>query len=189
MSAEFDYAVSLLQENEEAWLIDDDTIRDGVFHGVLASFDKRPVNVFQVGAIESFAAQFRIGSGWSDIMFGKYIREHGGTLTVVDIDLDHLANTALAAARLGYPLKISYGNAIHHIKEGYDIYYLDGADVPLGNAQTLEQFKKIENTKSVVLVDDIETKAVLLIEYLNEKHIDFVTHDVVGSGMITVDMR
>ena len=126
--------------------------------------------------------------------------EHGGTLTVVDIDLDHLANSHLAASNLGYPLRFVLGDAINYINdatlgpEGYDIYYLDGADENQdtkigGNQQTLEQFKKIENTKSVVIVDDIEIKAVHLIEYLFKRNVPFNTHNVGNGGMITVDMR
>jgi hypothetical protein len=183
MPENFDFALNVLQEHDNS-----STVRDRIFHEVLESFGGQPVNIFQVGAIESFALRFRVGSGWSDVTFGKYIREHGGSLDIVDIDLDHIANSALAAHTMKYSAELKYGDAIHHIKEGYDIYYLDGADVPLGNAQTLEQFKKIENTKSVVLVDDITTKAVHLIEYLKEKRISFVTHDV-GNGMITIDLR
>ncbi len=193
MDNNFDYAVSVLTEQDERFTVPTE-VRDAIFYDVLSSFNNKPVKIFQVGAIESFASRFRVGSGWSDIIFGKYIREHGGTLTVADIDLDHLANSALAAARLGYLLKISYGDAIDHIEEGYDIYYLDGADETQdtrigGNQQTLEQFKKIENTKSVVIVDDIETKAVHLVEYLFKHTIPFVTHKVGNNGMITVDMR
>jgi hypothetical protein len=163
-------------------------VRDDVLHETLASFTSQPINVFQVGAIESFASHFRLGSGWSDIIFGQYIRQHGGQLTIVDIDLDHLANSAFAAHNLRYNTVLRYGDAVQHIKEGYDIYYLDGADEPLGNMQTLQQFKKIEHTKSVVIVDDIKTKAVHLTEYLNKKNAHFVRHNV-GNGMITVDMR
>ena len=192
MSEEFDYAVCFLREQGEEHyeLPKDQTInlRDSVFDGVLLSFDNQPVSISQVGAIETFDRRFRVGSGWSDIIFGKYIREHGGKLKIIDINLDHLANSALASLYLKYPIEMRYGDAGEHIEEGCDIYYLDGADEPLGNIQTLQQFKKIENTKSVVIVDDIKTKAAHLIEYLNKKNINFVTHNA-GSGMMTIDMR
>jgi len=200
MDRNFDYASRMLMEKNEERYVISGPARDTVFHEVLSSFNNKPIKIFQVGAIESFVTAFRIGSGWSDVIFGKYIREHGGTLTVVDIDLDHLANSHLAASNLGYPLRFVLGDAINYINdatlgpEGYDIYYLDGADENQdtkigGNQQTLEQFKKIENTKSVVIVDDIEIKAVHLIEYLFKRNVPFNTHNVGNDGMITVDMR
>ena len=67
---------------------------------------------------------------------------------------------------------------------------MDGADGDLGDKQTLEQFKKIENTKSVVLIDDIKSKAVSLVKYLKSKEIKFEIHHGFGNdGMITIDMR
>lgn len=188
MSEDFTYAINLMHGYNADISNTGINLRDSLFYEVLASFNKNPINIFQVGAIESLDAKFRIGSGWSDIIFGKYIQEHGGKLTIVDINLDHLAHSVLMSTSCKYNIDILCGDAVHHIGEGYDLYYLDGADIPLGNAQTLEQFKKIEHTKSLVMVDDIRTKAVNLVEYLNTKQIEFTTHDV-GGGMMTIDMR
>ena len=186
----FDYVDGIIQQQKMS--IEHPLLRDPVFNRVLDSFDKRPIRVFQVGAIESLDTKYRVGSGWSDMLFGKYITENGGDILIVDIDINHLANSFLLAFNLQYPIQLRYGDAIDHIETGFDIYYLDGADEPLGNKQTLEQFKKIENTKSMVIVDDIKTKGVDLIEYLNQKGIEFETHelgDKFKNSMITVDMR
>ena len=94
------------------------------------------------------------------------------------------------AERLGYDLLLELGDAIEVISEDYDVYYLDGADGDIGDKQTLDQFKKIEETKSVVLIDDIKSKAVSLTKYLKSKNIRFETHHGFGNGgMITIDMR
>ena len=45
------------------------------------------------------------------------------------------------------------------IEEGYDIYYLDGSNDP---DETLEQFKKIMHTASVVMGDDYKIKGTTL---------------------------
>ena len=177
---DFEYAYSLL----EARACDPRSdLRDPLFQEILSSFGSESISIFQVGAIESLDAGFRVGSGWSDVIFGEHIKKHGGQITVVDIDLDHLAHSVLMASGLGYKIQPIYGDAVGYIKEGHDLYYLDGADETQdtkigGNKQTLEQFKKIEHTKSVVMVDDAKTKAVELIEHLNEKEIAFTTHEI-----------
>ena len=164
-------------------------LRDGVFVDVLESFDNKPIDVFQVGAIESLDVKFRIGSGWSDLIFGKYIKEHGGSIVVVDIDLDHIAHSFLIANSLGHSFDGRLGDAIDHIETGFDIYYLDGADIPLGNQQTMDQFMKIKDTSSVVIIDDTPTKGVFLQEYLKENNIPFDYYKDAGNGMMVVDLR
>ena len=158
--SEFDFAFVVLSGVEKNDLHNDPvTIRDPIFKSVLSSFGGKPLNIFQVGAIESFNDKYRIGSGWADLMWGEYIRDNGGSLTIVDIDLDHLANSAFASSMLNYKVNITYGDAINSIGEGYDIYYLDGSNDP---DETLEQFKKIMHTDSVVMVDDYRIKGTSL---------------------------
>ena len=161
---DFSFALALLGGQTEIKLQTDVKLRDPVIRYVLDLFDGAPVKIFQVGGIESLQTQFRWGSGWSDTIFGAYIKEKGGSLTIADVDLDHLANSSFMAERLGYDLLLELGDAI--------------------------EFKKIEETKSVVLIDDIKSKAVSLTKYLKSKNIRFETHHGFGNGgMITIDMR
>lgn len=190
----FDYIANVLASGKDdiathAPLHTQKILRDRIFEKVLSSFDKKPVNVFQVGAIESLDVKFRIGSGWSDLIFGSYIKKYGGNIVVVDIDLDHVAHSFLVANSLGYPFDGRLGDAIDHITEGFDIYYLDGADIPVGNEQTMQQFMKIKDTNSVVLIDDAPTKGVFLREYLDEKGINFDYYEDAGNGMMVIDLR
>ena len=169
---DFSFALALLAGQTDITLNTDVKLRDPVIRYVLELFDGSPVKIFQVGGIESLQTQFRWGSGWSDTI------------------LDHLANSSFMAERLGYNTSLELGDAIESISEDYDIYYLDGADGDIGDKQTLDQFKKIENTKSVVLIDDIKSKAVSLVKYLKSKKVKFETHHGFGNdGMITIDMR
>ncbi len=165
--------------------------RDGLFEEVLASFDEKPVKVFQIGAIESLQTQYRIGSGWSELFWGDYIKKHGGEMTVVDINMDHVAHSSFMSNNFKYAVNFYVEDAINVIDESYDIYYLDGADIsqtPDAHLQTLNQFKAIEKTKSMVIVDDVPTKAKLLVEYLEENNIEYKNHDN-ANGMITIDLR
>ena len=156
---EFDFAYGVLYSGDSNSLPEGVKSRDDVFRLVLQSFDTAPVSIFQVGAIETYDIRWRMGSGWSDLQWGEYISTFGGSLTVVDINLDNIAKSVLASIKKKYDLETIYGDAIDHIKEGYDIYYLDGGNDP---KETLDQFNKIKHTKSVVLIDDYSIKGTLV---------------------------
>ncbi|MHA2401417.1 MAG: hypothetical protein ACXADH_00380 [Candidatus Kariarchaeaceae archaeon] len=165
--------------------------RDPLFREILESCIPNPVRVFQIGATESLKSAFRIGSGWSELFWGHYVKSYGGSVTVVDINMDHIAHSSFLANHLKYPVEYLFGDGGEVIKEGYDIYYLDGADisqVPDAHIQTLNQFKAIEHTASIVLVDDAPTKAEELIKYLDEKGIDYERYEF-GNGMLKIDLR
>lgn len=172
-------------------LVDATCARDPLFKEVLNSFDGKPIKVFQIGAIESLENKFRIGSGWSDMFWGLYIKKYGGALVVAELCLNHIANSNFLAQQLGYETSFIFGDANNFISSGYDIYYLDGADISYAADaydQTLQQFKKIENENCVVLVDDLPTKGKTLLNYLKEKNIPYTTYNF-GSGMAKIDMR
>jgi hypothetical protein len=140
-------------------LINISSSRDEVFLSILNTFSNKSVNIFQIGAIETLDNYlFRIGSGWSDIVFGNYIKKNGGTFTIADISLDHLAHSNLIASQLGYNVNLCYGNGLDHITPEYNIYYLDGSIDP---AETKNQFDKILsfNLKDIyICVDDFSIK-------------------------------
>ena len=142
--------------------------RDVIFNDILERAKPQPLNIFQVGAIETFNSDWKIGSGWSDIIFGNYTKEYGGKLTVVDIDMDHLANSSLAAQSLGYEVELIYGDAVEHIgKSDYNhIYYLDGSN---DSKETLEQLNNISHKDCMVIVDDFNIKGKLLPKEITEK--------------------
>mgnify|MGYP003639323594 CR=1 FL=1 len=188
---DFDYILSRManeklpasntEEEKSAMIrtqIDPRCLRDTVFTGVLQDwFEKKPLRVFQVGAIESLETKFRTGSGWSELFWGEHIKEHGGDLHVCDINLNHIAHSHFSASNLGYRVNLHVGDAEGCLRamfsEGdptlpFDLYYLDGADEPHGNDQTLCQFKIIESHEALVMVDDVPTKGIKLLEHLDE---------------------
>lgn len=172
-------------------LIETKFARDSLFKEVLDSFNGQPIKIFQIGAIESLEDKFRVGSGWSDMFWGLYIKKYGGAIVVAEMNLNHIANSSFLAQQLSYETNFIFGDANNFISKGYDIYYLDGADISYAAdayEQTLNQFKKIENENCVVLVDDLPSKGKLLLDYLKEKNIPYTTYDF-GSGMIKIDMR
>ena len=157
--------------------------RDFIFHDCLNKFNNQPINIFQIGAIETFDVRWRIGSGWSDIIFGQYISKNGGKLTIVDININNLAHSSYAATKLNYEVDLVYGDAINHINDEYNIYYLDGSNDP---QETLDQYLKIKDVKSIVIVDDFKIKGTLLKKYLEENNIAYSFYDV-ANEVITID--
>jgi len=155
--------------------------RDFIFNWVLKQYKDKPIRVFQVGAIETFRIDWRVGSGWADIFFGQHIKEHGGQLSIVDINLDNITHSVFAATALGYKVTPIYGDAIDHITlEEYDIYYLDGGNDP---QETLDQFNAIKDRKCMVLVDDYAIMGTLLPEDL-----DVTVYDVANKFGV-IDLR
>jgi len=160
----FNLAFDILTEKRPSSMFVDSNnnfTRDVIFETILKQVRPNPINIFQVGAIETFNPMWKTGSGWSDIIFGKYIKEHGGKLTIVDVNLDNLANSSLAAHNLGYEVDLIYGDGAEHIsKSGYnDVYYLDGGNHP---EETLDQLNNITHGNCMVIVDDFSVKGTLL---------------------------
>ena len=133
--------------------------RDKVFHEVLDMFNKQPIKILQVGAIESFNSAFRFGSGWSDIFFAQYIKEYGGQLTICDPDLVHLANSIASAAMLDYNIHTMLGKAEDFMQPEHDLYYLDGSNDP---KECKEQMDIIKDSSCVVLCDDFDIKGSII---------------------------
>jgi len=178
------FILSKTMENKLDSTTKGERTRDHIFYDLLEDYKPNPIQVFQVGAIESFKEAWRIGSGWSDTIFGSYINEYGGKLTVCDINLDHLANSSFAGSCLGYNVDILYGDAINFIKDLSDqtIYYLDGSNDP---EETLAQFNAIKTKSSTIIVDDFKIKGTSL-----PKHIFYGSeqiHDIVNGVAVVRD--
>lgn len=170
----FTFAHEVLYKERPNEIIDFPT-RDPVLKSVLSLFSNGPVNVFQIGAIETFETEWRIGSGWADLIWGDYIKKNGGSLAIADLSLTNLAHSTLAAVQLGYVdhLVTLHGDAIEYIEEGYDIYYLDGSDDP---QEMLNQFNKIKHTNSVVVMDDYSVKGTLVYNQSHDEGYKITVH-------------
>ena len=113
---------------------------------------------------------------------------------IADKSLTNLAHSTLAAVQLGYAdqLVTLYGDAIEHIDEGYDIYYLDGSDDP---QEMLDQFNKIKHTNSVVVIDDYSIKGTLVGNQSYDENYEVVVHQIAHRGdqtwldIATIDLR
>jgi len=160
--------------------------RDPIFLECLSKFNNQPVKIFQVGAIETFNSNWRIGSGWSDLIFGQYIKENGGSLTVVDIDLDHLAHSHYAATMMQYEINLIHDDAGNCMPDDCDIYYLDGSNDP---KETLDQYLDIKDLNAIIIVDDFKIKGTLLKNYLEENKIEYSFFDVANEVIVIENLK
>lgn len=156
------------------------TLRDPVFKEVLGLFAGQPVKICQVGAIETFDYSHLIGSGWSDRFFGLYVKENGGHYRIIDIDLDHLANSLLLSEILGYKVELNLNDGQQGVQPGFDLYYLDGSNDP---QEMLAEVDSIRKTPCVILCDDWSIKGSLVKPLFNWKVFN------VANGMAMVDLR
>lgn len=154
--------------------------RDWVFQEALNLFGGKPVNILQVGAIETFNSNHLIGSGWSDRFFGPYVKEFGGHYRIIDIDLDHLANSLMLSEILGYKVELNLDSGEAGVQPGFDLYYLDGSNDP---QEMLVEVDNIRKHPCVILCDDWDIKGTLVRPLFDWKIFS------VANGMAMIDLR
>jgi predicted O-methyltransferase YrrM len=132
--------------------------RDEVFKDVISFFNKKVINILEIGSLRS---QHRNGDGWSTIFLAEYVNNHGGFLTVSNINADDLNFCKNIIQEVIPEVKIDFvlEDGLKLIEPHYDFVYLDGGDDP---QDTLNQFNLINKEDTFILVDDFHTKGSLL---------------------------
>lgn len=134
--------------------------RDKVFINLLEKFNKKPINILEIGAARSLDSTAKGGDGWSSFFWAEYISTYGGSLTIVDINNDNLNNCkTLLSNYQNSNIKFICGDGLDYIDNTYDIIYLDGSDDPY---EMLKQFNKIDRKKTLILCDDFHGKGLVL---------------------------
>lgn len=143
--------------------------RDGCFNHVLNIFDKKPINILELGCARDFNG--RLGDGWSSFHFLEYISNYGGTFTTIDIIEQNVKNCATMLSThpkfndLKSNLNFLSGDALTILddkrfhNENTNLIYLDVSDDPI---LTIKCFEKMNLDNSVVFVDDFSSKGVIL---------------------------
>lgn len=129
--------------------------RDFVFKEVLNFFNKAPLRILEIGCSRTLDfITGKSGDGYSSFFWAEYVKEHGGKLTIVDIDETAINNCKTLLSDFNDIIFI-VGDGINYITEDFDLIYLDGGDNPV---ETLNQFNKVNRFKSSILCDDFHTK-------------------------------
>jgi len=142
--------------------------RDYIFHNVRKLLGGRPAKIMEIGSSRDLSFEARFSDGWSSYFWLEYIQIFGGQLDIFDIDQNALDNCKKLFEGSETPnINFICDDAVSHIKDNYDLIFLDGSDCP---NEMLSQFEKIDRTKSIILCDDFNSKGSLL----SKKHKDFL---------------
>ncbi len=135
-----------------------DHARKPVFLEVLAQLNNQPVNILEIGATggDMSDPNYIHGAGGSSFYFAEYIRQNGGSLTVVDLNPQTLENCKVMLedfVKTGINIKFVCSDGLAFLKQNnnFDFIYLDGPDQEVF---TFECFRLINRTKTTVLIDD-----------------------------------
>lgn len=142
---------------------DEDAPRNAFFNQLLSHLAPSQLNILQVGAIEEISLAWRLWSGWSDVHFGHYIKQYGGSLIILDINEEHLRNSAFLSELYGYRDSTTFlcGRAEEVFMSGESalplahVVYLDGANDP---KETSLQLQYVRTDRAIVIIDDWEIK-------------------------------
>ena len=137
-----------------------------IFQDVLDTFSG-PMNILEVGAINSLNHNEIVGAGWSTFWWCDYIKENGGKLVVVDRDGKAIDCCREAVADFIDKINIEFHalEATPLISSAYDhgnilnFVYLDGSNC---ETETKNQFSKIDRSQTSILCDDFDRKGGLL---------------------------
>jgi hypothetical protein len=136
--------------------------RDTLIEHLLSCFDKQPINIAIVGATEELNLNYRIHSGWMEVLFAMYLKVYGGHMTVMDLNPYHVENTAMLVHCLG-DLDIQYGvgraEGFDFSVKKWDIVYLDGGNLPV---ETRIQFDNAQPHSRMIIIDDYDIKGIYI---------------------------
>jgi predicted O-methyltransferase YrrM len=137
--------------------------RDAIYIDVLSVFDKKPINIFEIGCARDLNKNSRFGDGWSSLFWADYVHLYGGQITSCDISPASLENNKILLSDFIAQIKINFilrdGSEILEENNEFDLILLDGSDDP---NQMVEQINLCNLNRSYVLCDDFHTKGALL---------------------------
>lgn len=139
--------------------------RDPFFLQTLDFFDKKPLNILELGS----SRRLDIGShnnvkemdGLSTLFWCDYLLGFGGKLTVIDISQEAIYNCQNITSDFIDKININFiiGDGLNYINDDIDLLFLDGSDSPY---EALTQFQKANKQKTSILCDDAHVKGVII---------------------------
>ena len=131
--------------------------RKYVFLEVLSQLNG-PAHILEIGATggDMQDPNYIHGSGGSSFYFAEYVRQNGGSLTIVDINPQTLENCKIMLedfVKDGVDIRFICSDGLEFLKNNnkFDFIYLDGPDE---ETFTFEAFRLVDRYKSKVLIDD-----------------------------------
>lgn len=163
----------------------------GILTTELAALRKRgagpALDIIETGTIRNTAEQYRINDGWSTLTLAQEIREHGGTLTSIDLDTTAAVEVLTENGVYGKDVRLieghsidvltgivanAYGGAKKNNKgqlilggDGFaDVVFLDSDN---NGALIFHEYliaKKLVRTPGLIIVDDVDITSTVVVK-------------------------
>jgi hypothetical protein len=166
--------------------------RDIVFETVLDYFDKRPINILEIGCARNLDIGSRQSDGWSTCFWADYLYNNGGNLFVFDIDENSTKNCETITnhwlKHIDYDIDSFYVDISNRsvnkfdFRSGINLAFLDGGDDPKETLAQLQECKK--NKIELILIDDFHTKGRLITDKPDTRWIWGNGHQMAAFGKL-----
>lgn len=128
--------------------------------------------ILETGSIRNEGEEYHQNDGWSTLTFAEYVRDNGGSLTSVDLDVS-AANAVLTRHGVREHVNLVQGHSVevlaryvadHQEQDSLDVVLLD-SDNDAG--LIINEFflaKRLMRHPALVLVDDVEPGSALVVK-------------------------
>jgi predicted O-methyltransferase YrrM len=138
---------------------------------VLADARKRlgrdSLRILETGMIRGTTDNYRTGDGWSTLTFAEHVRDHGGSLTSIDIDPEaavaaravleqHELDSDSVELVTGHSIDVLAGVAYRSKVPVFDVVLLDSANDPDLILHEYLTVYRLITSGGVVLIDDVD---------------------------------
>lgn len=144
---------------------------------LLDSLNQPTLNIVETGCTRDTSPTGMMSDGWSSFYFAKWIHEHNGSLTTIDIDPINLGYCQIFLKRFRLLSdKVSFieqdsVQAIKELKQPVDVFYLDSCD---GLDHGLAEFQAaLVHRPKMIIMDDFTSKAAKAVEFATQEKISF----------------
>jgi predicted O-methyltransferase YrrM len=138
---------------------------------VLADARKRlgrdSLRILETGMIRGTTDNYRTGDGWSTLTFAEHVRDHGGSLTSIDIDPEaavaaravleqHELDSDSVELVTGHSIDVLAGVAYRSKVPVFDVVLLDSANDPDLILHEYLTVYRLITSGGFVLIDDVD---------------------------------
>jgi cephalosporin hydroxylase len=156
---------------------------------------KEKLNIVETGSIRGEGDNYRQNDGWSTVTFAEHIKEHGGSLTSIDLDIE-TADKVLRSKKLRSQVTLIEGHSIDVLsallveaaskdKTPFDVAFLDSDN---DGALIFHEYliaRKLTRSPGLILVDDVDllsTEVVKGHEILPWARANNIPHRIIERG-------
>ena len=156
------------------------------------------LTILETGSIRGTEEQYHQNDGWSTLTIAEYVRDHGGSLTSIDLDID-AANTVLTRHGLREHVNLVQGHSIEVLsryiadpeQEQLDVVFLDSDNDASLIMNEFFLAKLLTRSPALFLVDDVEpgssgvVKGHQILPWLDLHHVPYRLERRTGDGYST----